>query len=170
MSIVNGRFIGSGLSALFLAGLAACSDTRHPLDQLLSQIKPVAVVPLRAPEWSRGTLLCPLTPYQSALSGNSSTAQQVNAFLKKKNFQGDEGHWSLVVIAPAPATAPRIEHLIFARGKYDVVTSLRRPDAAAQLALSKFEPKECVEIQEALILATHGGASNRAQLSFGTAK
>ena len=162
--------IASSFSAIFLVALGACSNARHPLDQQLSQIKPIAVVPLRGLERPKGTFLCPLTPYQSALSGDSDTAQLVNAFLKKNNFQGDEGHWSLMVVGPASAGVPRIEHLIFERGKYDVVTSLRRSDGPTELALAKFQPKECMEIQKALILATHGGASNRTQISFGTAK
>lgn len=160
----------SSLVAVFLVALGACSDARHPLDHQLSQIKPVTVVPLRGLERPQGTLLCALTPYQSALSGDSEITRLVNAFLKKKNFQGDEGHWSLVVVGPAAAGVPPIEHLIFKRAQYDVVTSLRRTDGPTELALTNFQPRECVEIQQALILANHGGASNRTQITFGTAK
>lgn len=170
MRKVNIKLIASSFGAFFLVALGACSKTGNSLDRQLSQIKPVAIVPLRGLQWSEGTLLCPLTPYQNALIGDSDATQLVNTFLKKTNFQADEGHWSLVVVVPAAAGAPRIEHLIFERGKYDVVTSLRQPEGPTELALAKFQPKPCVEIQKALILATHGGASNRTQIRFGTAK
>jgi len=170
MSKANVGLIASSFGALFLVALGACSDTRHPLDRQLSQMKPVAVALLQGLERPKGTLLCPLSPYQSELSGDSATTQRINAFLRKKHFRGDEAHWSLVVVSPALTEAPVIEHLIFERGNYDVVTSLPQPDEATEPVLAKFQPKECVEIQEARILATHGGALHRTQIRFGTSR
>jgi hypothetical protein len=46
----------------------------------------------------------------------------------------------------------------------------RQTDGPTELALTKFQARECIEIQQALILASLGGASNRTQITFGTAK
>lgn len=168
MSKAKIGFLGVSIAtgALLLVGIGGCSDVRHPLDRQLAQIKPVTVTALQGLDWPTGTLLCPLSPYQSALRGDSDVAQRVNAFLQKSQFQGDEGHWSLVVVKPGA----EIEQLIFERGKYDVVTSLRPPDEATQLVIDTFTLKECVAVQQVRILATSGGALNRPQISFGTAE
>jgi ferredoxin-like protein FixX len=153
------------LSLLLLVATATSAHAQHPLERQLAQLKPIAVVPLVGLAWPSGTLLCPLTPYQSALPGASSTAQRVNAFLEKKRFQGDEGHWSLVVVKP-----DGIEQLVFKRGKYDVVASSAQLSKAADSVTATFELKECVEVQEARVLATRSGASNRTLLHFGVEK
>ena len=157
-------------SMLLLVALGACANSQHPLDRQLSQLKPIAVVPLVGLEWPTGTLLCPLTPYENALPGASSTAQRVNAFLEKKRFKGDEGHWSLVVVKPALAGEAGIEQLVFKRDKYDVVTSPEWLGKAAESVPATFKLKECVEVQEARILVTRGRTSNRTIISFGTEK
>lgn len=153
-------------SVIFLIAISACSDARHPLDEQLSQLKPTAVVALQGLEWPAGTILCPLTPYQSTLPGDSSTAQRVNAYLEKKRFEGDEGHWSLVIVKPAPAGDAGIEQLVFKRGKYDVVTS----PAQLNTVSAAFKLKECVDVKEARVLVTQSGASQRTLISFGTEK
>lgn len=156
---------------LLLVGLAACSSEQHPLDRQLSQLKPVALVPLEKSGWPAETLICPLTPYQNAVSGDSSTAKRVNAFLQKKRFQGDEAYWSLVTVKPGTEGDAGIEHIIFKRGLYDVVASAPRPHEASEQILAAFELKECVTAGEARILATAGGgAPSRTQIRFGTAK
>ncbi|MYN30282.1 hypothetical protein [Duganella levis] len=155
------------LSLLLLVVAGAPAHAQHPLERQLAQLKPIAILPLEGLEWPAGTLLCPLTPYQNALPGASTTAQRVNAFLEKKQFRGDEGHWSLVVVKPAPAG---IEQLLFKRNKYDVVTSPEQLSKAADSVPATFEPKECVEVQEARILVTRSRASHRTLISFGAEK
>lgn len=157
-------------SLLLLVAITACSNAQHPLDRQLSQLKPIAIVPLEGLDWPTGTLLCPLTPYENALPGSSSTAQRVNAFLEKKQFKGDEGHWSLVVVKPTPAGEAGIEQLVFKRGTYDVVTSSAQLSTGAESVPATFELKECVEVKEARVLVTRGRASNRKLISFGTEK
>jgi hypothetical protein len=152
-------------SLFFLMAASAYANAQHPLERQLAELKPIAVVPLERLEWPAGTLLCPLTPYQSALPGASTTAQRVNTFLENKRFQGDEGHWSLVVVKPE-----EIEQLVFKRDKYDVVTSSAQLRAAAESVPAAFTVKECVEVQEARILVTRAGASHRKLISFGTEK
>jgi hypothetical protein len=155
------------LSLLLLVAAGPSAYAQHALEQQLAQLKPLAVVPLEGLEWPAGTLLCPLTPYQSSLPDASNTAQRVNAFLEKKRFQGDEGHWSLLVVKPAPAG---IEQLVFKRGKYDVVTSSAQLSKAADFVPTTFEFKECVAVQEVRVLVTRGGASHRTLISFGVEK
>lgn len=150
--------------------LSACSDAQHPLDRQLSQLKPTAIVPLEGLPWPTGTLLCPLTPYQSMLSGDSSTAQRVNAFLAKKQFKGDEAYWSLVVVKPEPAGEAGIEQLVFKQGNYDVVTSVEQFGKSADAVPAAFAPKECVAAQDARVLVTSSGASNRKRIRFGAEK
>lgn len=159
------------ISVLFpVALLSACSDAQHPLDRQLSQLKPTAIVPLEGLPWPAGTLICPLTPYQSELPGDSSTAQRVNAFLAKKQFKGDEDHWSLVVVKPEPAGEAGIEQLVFKRNNYDVITSVEQIGKSTDAVPAAFEPKECVAVQDARVLVTSSGASNRKRISFGTEK
>ncbi|MYM32982.1 hypothetical protein GTP38_01285 [Duganella sp. FT94W] len=164
--IVKFRAIG----VLMITALGACTDAQHPIDQQLSRLKPVVVAPLVSLSWPAGTLLCPLTPYESALPGASPTAQRVNAFLEKKRFSGDEGHWSLVVIKPAPTGEAGIEQLIFKRGSYDIVTSRQRLGETAESVHVTFEVRQCVEVNEARVLVTRGSASARKLISFGTEK
>ena len=154
------------LSVIFLIAISACSDARHPLDEQLSQLKPTAVVALQGLGWPAGTLLCPLTPYQSRLPGDSSTAWRVNAYLEKKQFEGDEGHWSMVIVKPTPTGDAGIEQLVFKRGKYDVVNSPARRSTES----AAFKPRECVEVKEVHVLVTSSGASQRTLISFGTEK
>lgn len=158
------------VSVLLLVALGACANSQHPLDRQLSQLNPMALVSLTGLEWPTGTLLCPLTPYESGLPGASSTAQRVNAFLEKKRFKGDEGHWSLVVVKPAPAGDAGIEQLVFKRDKYDVITSPAQLGQTAESVPATFKLKECVEVQEARVLVTRSRASNRTVISFGTEK
>ncbi|MYN42914.1 hypothetical protein GTP55_26580 [Duganella sp. FT109W] len=155
----------ANLSLILLLVAGAPAHAQHPLERQVAQLKPIAIVPLKELEWPAGTLLCPLTPYQHALPGASTTAQRVNAFLEKQQFRGDEGHWSLVVVKPAPAG---IEQLVFKRHNYDVVTSSEQLSAAADSVPATFEPKECVEVQKARLLVTRGRASHRTLISFGS--
>lgn len=162
--------ISRAISVLLLMALGACANAQHPLDRQLSQAQPVTVVPLQGLAWPTGTLLCPLTPYQSALPGESVIAQRINAFLQKRQFKGDEGHWSLVVVKPAPAGEAGIEQLVFKRDNYDVVTSAQQLSEGAESVPAAFKIKECVDVQAARILVTRGAASHRKMISFGTEK
>ena len=157
-------------SLLLLVATVACSDTQHPLDRQLSQLTPPAIVRPSGLDSPAGTLVCPLTFYQSTLSGGSSAAERVNAFLAKKQFKGTEGQWSLVIVKPAPAGEAGIEHLVFKRDKYDVVTSSAQLVKEADVVPEAFELKECVEVKEARVLVSRARVSNRKLISFGTEK
>src|SRR5450830_2064792 len=112
-------FRAAGMLALMALG--ACSEEWHPLDRHLAQLRPDTVAALPDMAWPAGTLLCPLTLYQSELPGSAPPADSVNAFLKHKHFLGDEGHWSLIVVKPAPAGNDSIEQLTFKRNGFDVI-------------------------------------------------
>lgn len=157
-------------SLVLLVATVACSNTQHPLDRQLSQLKPIAIVRPSGLDLPTGTFLCPLSFYESTLSGGSSAAQRVNAFLEKKQFRGTEGQWSLIIVKPAPADEAGIEHLIFRRDKYDVVTSSAELVKEADAVPAAFEVKECVEVKEARVLVTRDRVSNRKLISFGTEK
>lgn len=154
------------LCAVVLA-LAACARTPHPIDRYLSELRPGALVPLAGLDFPAGTLLCPLTPYQGALSDTTPVASRVNDFLKRKQFVGDEDHWSLVVIAPATRGDDGIEHLIFKRGNYDIVTDRERVVKAAASLPAAFTLHTCVPVEDARLLVTRAGAQ-RTAISFGT--
>ncbi len=94
-------FRAAGMLALMALG--ACSEEWHPLDRHLAQLRPDAVAALPDMAWPAGTLLCPLAMYQSELPDSEPLAESVNAFLEQKQFLGDEGHWSLIVVKPLPA-------------------------------------------------------------------
>jgi hypothetical protein len=153
---------------LLLIGCCAEVRAQHPIDRQLPPLRPVTITPLTGLAWPAGTLLCPLTPYQSTLPGSTATAQRVNAFLEKKRFLGDESHWSLIVIQPAPVGNAAIEHLIFKRKEYDVVTSIDMLQQTADAIPSAFKLKACMEAQEARVLATRARLSRRTLISFGT--
>jgi len=93
-------FRAAGMLALMALG--ACSEERHPFERYLAQLHPVTVAALPHMAWPAGTLLCPLTMYQSQLSDSEPPAERANAFLAQKQFLGDEGHWSLIVVKPTP--------------------------------------------------------------------
>ncbi len=154
------------LCAVALA-LGACARTPHPIDRYLSGLRPDVVVPLAGLNLPVGTLLCPLTPYQGALPGTTPVAARVNDFLKRKQFVGDEDHWSLVVIAPATRGDDGIEHLIFKRGNYDIVTDRERVVKAAASLPAAFTLQTCVPVEDARLLVTRAGAQ-RTAISFGT--
>jgi len=155
------------IGILALLALGACAQDRHPIDRQLSQLRPDAVVPLVGLEWPAGTLLCPLTPYQDRVPDSAFAAARVNDFLKRKQFVGDEGHWSLVVIKPAPAGDDGIEHLIFKRGNYDVVTEEKLVAEAAKAQSRTFTQQACVPVELARVLVTRD-QSQRNLVSFGT--
>jgi hypothetical protein len=155
---------------LSLTSAIAYAYAQHPLDQQLAQLTPPALVPLQGTGWPAGTLLCPLTPYESAVPGNSEVARRVNAVLEKNRFRGDEGHWSLIVVQPATTGDAGIAQLVFKRRNYDVVRSSSGLRGATTSVPAGFMPKVCVEIQEARILATRGATSHRTTISFGTEK
>ena len=154
-----------GILALLVLG--ACAQDRHPIDRQLSQLRPDAVVPLMGLEWPAGTLLCPLTPYQDRVPDGALAAARVNDFLKRKQFVGDEGHWSLVVVKPALAGDGGIEHLLFKRGNYDVVTEEKRVAEAAKLQSRTFTQQACVPVEQAHVLVIRD-RSQRNLVSFGT--
>ena len=107
---------------LALTALCACAEERHPLDLHLAQLRPDTVSTLPALGWPSGTLLCPMTPYQSELRGSEPPADRVNAFLARKKFLGEEGRWSLMVVKPATDGDAGIEHLMFKNAKnFDII-------------------------------------------------
>jgi hypothetical protein len=161
--------VGSPLSVIVLGllMLGACAQEQHPLDRQLSQLRPDAVVLLAGLDWPAGTLLCPMTPYQSTLSAEGPVAKRVNGYLKRTQFTGDEHHWSLVVVKPAQAGDDGIEHLRFKRGTYDVVTDERRVAEAVKAQSRTFTQQACVPVEQARVLVTRD-RSQRNLVSFGT--
>lgn len=152
-----------------LAALCACAEQRHPLETYLDQLRPDTVTALPDLGWPAGTLLCPMSAYQSELGATESPAESVNAFLARKKFLGDEGHWSLIVVKPAPAGDAGIEHLIFKHVKNAYVindpATLAR-DAAAVPA--GFAMQTCVAVEQARVLVVPQQKSNRKLIVFGT--
>ena len=153
---------------LALMALGACSEARHPLDRHLAQLRPVTVAALPAMGWPAGTLLCPLGLYQSELSGPVPQAERVNVFLKQKQFLGDEGHWSLIVVKPLPAGDAGIEHLLFKRADYDVINAPQVIARDAQAVPPGFAPQTCVSVEQARVLVTREQRSHRKRIIFGT--
>ena len=153
---------------LVLAVLCACAEKRHPLDLHLDQLRPGTVTTLPDMGWPSGTLLCPMTSYQSELNGSEPPADRVNAFLASKKFRGDEGHWSLIVVKPATAGDAGIEHLTFKRANFDVVNEaeMLKPDARAIAA--DFTMQTCVPVEKARVLAAPQQGSDRTLIVFGT--
>jgi len=160
---------------LALLALGACARQQHPIDRQLSQLRPDAIVPLVGLDWPAGTLLCPMTPYQGALAAGGPVATRVNDYLRRRQFVGDEDHWSLVVVKPATAGDEGIEHLRFRRGNYDVVTEEKRvADAAkahsqahSQVQSQAFTQQACVPVEHARVLVARD-RSQRTFISFGT--
>ena len=156
---------------LALTALGACSAERHPFDRHLAQLRPDTVAALPDMGWPPGTVLCPLTMYQSELPGSAPPADRVNAFLKQKQFLGDEGHWSLIVVKPQPAenAGAHIEQLFFQRAEYDVINEpemLRRDGGTLPTG---FVPQTCVPVERARVLVTRPQGSDRTLIVFGTA-
>ena len=139
---------------LALMALGACSAEKHPLERHLAQLRPVTVAALPDMGWPSGTLLCPLTMYQSELSDSAPHAERVNAFLKHKQFLGDEGLWSLIVVIPMPEGDAGIEQLIFKRADYDVINDPQRIARDAQTLPAGFVPQTCVSVEQARVLVT----------------
>ena len=154
------------VAMVLLAALGACAEKRHPIDLQLSQLRPVTIAPLTGLDWPAGTMLCPLSPYENSLPATSPEAVRVNAFLERKKFLGDEGFWSLAVVKPNTAGDDSIEHLTFARGKYDVVTSPGMLEQSAEKIPAAFKPQTCVTVEHARVLVTRG--AHRTIVSFGT--
>lgn len=152
------------------AALGACTmEERHPVDRQLSGLRPATVTPLAAgADWPAGTLLCPMTPYQDSLPASAPEAERVNAYLKRKQFQGDEGHWSLVVIKPGAAGDQNIGQLVFKRGNYDVVTGEQRLGDASAAVPASFRLQACVPVEYARVLAVRPHPSARPLVVFGT--
>lgn len=146
---------------LTLTLLAACTQAQHPMDRHLSQLRPVTVAPLAGLDEPAGTLVCPMTPYQSSLPATAPEAARVNAYLAGKHFLGDENHWSLIVVKAAPAG---IEQLVFKRGDYDVVTEPQHVDTAAP----GFTLQVCVPVEQARVMVTRAQSSGRTLIRFGT--
>lgn len=156
------------IGVLALTALCACAQERHPLDLHLSRLQPETVTSLPDMGWPAGTLLCPMTPYQSKLLDSTPAAGRVNAFLKQKQFLGEEGQWALIVVRPEAAGNAGIEQLVFRRGMYDVINDpglLRRDGAAAP---AQFLPQSCVPVERARVLATRPPGSDRTMIVFGT--
>ncbi|MBB3219852.1 hypothetical protein [Pseudoduganella umbonata] len=159
------------IGVLFLAILGGCSgdagqvvdrymeQSRHPIDRYISRLPADTVSPLPRFDWPAGTLLCPMTPYQSSLHTGTPVAARVNAFLKRKQFLGDEGHWSLVVVAPSSAGGDGIGHLLFKRGNYDVVVGAEMLARAAPTLPAGFVQQECVPAEHGRVLVVRGKGS-----------
>jgi hypothetical protein len=173
-------FVWRIVGLLVLAALGGCSDdaqqsadrytdaARHPLDRHIAALQPDTVSPLPRLDWPAGTLLCPMTPYQSSLPAGTPAAERANAFMKRKKFLGDEGHWSLVVIAPSTTGVDGIEHLRFKRGNYDVVADADILARAAPTLPGRFVQQDCVPVEHGRVLVVRS-ASHRRTVAFGVA-
>ena len=159
-------FRAAGMLALMALG--ACSEERHPLDLHLAQLRPDTVAALPDMGWPAGTLLCPMGLYQSELSDSALRADRVNAFLKKKQFLGDEGHWSLIVVKPLPEGDAGIEQLFFKRADYDVINDPQLIARDVETVPSGFAPQACVIVEQARVLVTREQRSHRKLIIFGT--
>ena len=153
---------------LALMALGACSAGKHPLDRHLAQLRPDTVAALPDMGWPAGTLLCPLTLYQNELPGSAPPADRVNAFLKQKQFLGDEGRWSLIVVKPLPQGDAGIEQLFFKRADYDVINDPQRIARDVQTVPPGFAPQDCVNVEQARVLLTREPGSHRKLIIFGT--
>lgn len=153
---------------LALTALCACAEERHPIDFYLQQLRPGTVSTLPDMGWSSGTLLCPMTMYQSQLHGSEPPADRVNAFLTQKKFLGDEGHWLLMVVKPAPAGDAGIEHLMFKRANFDVINEAETLKRDAETMTADFTMQTCVPVEKARVLAAPQQRSNRTLIVFGT--
>lgn len=154
---------------LALAALCACAEERHPLDLYLEQLRPGTLSRLPELGWSSGTLLCPMTAYQSALHGSVPPADRVNAFLARKRFLGEEGRWSLMVVKPATQGDTGIEHLMIKRAKnFDVINEAQTLKRDAGTIPADFTVQACVPVELARVLATPEQRSNRTLIVFGT--
>ena len=153
---------------LVLMVLGACSVEKHPFDRHLAQLRPDTVAALPDMGWPAGTLLCPLTLYQNELPGSAPPADRVNAFLKQKQFLGDEGRWSLIVVKPLPQGDAGIEQLFFKRADYDVINDPQRIARDVQTVPPGFAPQDCVNVEQARVLLTREPGSHRKLIIFGT--
>ncbi|MGK5032478.1 hypothetical protein [Janthinobacterium sp. MDT1-19] len=161
-------FRAAGMLALIALG--ACSEERHPFDRHLAQLRPVTVAALPDMGWPVGTMLCPMGLYQSEVSDSAPPAERVNAFLKQKQFLGDEGLWSLIVVKPMPEGDAGIEQLFFKRADYDVITDPQRIERDAETVPAGFAPQACVTVEQARLLVTREQRSHRKLIIFGTAQ
>ena len=153
---------------LVLMVLGACSVEKHPFDRHLAPLRPDTVAALPDMGWPAGTLLCPLTLYQNELPGSAPPADRVNAFLKQKQFLGDEGRWSLIVVKPLPQGEAGIEQLFFKRADYDVINDPQRIARDVQTVPPGFAPQDCVTVEQARVLLTREPGSHRKLIIFGT--
>lgn len=152
-----------------LAALCACAEERHLLDRHLEQLRPDTVATLPEMGWPSGTLLCPMTLYQSELHGVEPPADRVNAFLARKKFLGEEGRWSLMVVRPATDGDAGIEHLLFKRAKnFDVINDPELLARDAGTPPAGFTMKTCVPVEQARVLAVREQRSHRILIVFGT--
>ncbi|MGK5019631.1 hypothetical protein [Janthinobacterium sp. LB2P10] len=157
------------LALTVLMALAGCSKERHRLDRHLAQLHPDTVTALPEMGWPAGTLLCPLTTYQSDLDGSEPPADKVNAFLAQKQFLGNEGYWSLILVKPAPAGDNSIEQLIFKRAEFDVINDATTLKRDAETVPAGFAPQTCIPVERARVLLTRTRGSHRKLVIFGTA-
>lgn len=154
---------------LALSALCACAEERHPLDLQLDQLRPDTVATLPDMGWPSGTLLCPMTPYQSELRGSEPPADRVNAFLARKKFRGDEGNWSLMVVKPGTEGNAGIEQLMFKRAKnFDVINDPETLKRDAGTIPADFTMRTCVPVEQARVLVTRQQRSHRTLIVFGT--
>ena len=160
-------FYAAGMLALMALG--ACSEERHPLDRHLGQLRPETVAALPDMGWPPGTLLCSLTMYQSELPGSAPPADRVNAFLKQKQFLGDEGLWSLIVVKPMPEGDAGIEQLLFKRADYDVINEPQMLKRDGGTLATGLVPQTCVSVERARVLVTRPQRSDRTLIVFGAA-
>ena len=159
-------FRAAGMLALMALG--ACSEERHPFDRHLAQLRPDTVAALPDMGWPAGTLLCPMGLYQSELSDSAPHADRVNLFLKQKQFLGEEGRWSLIVVKPLPQADAGIEQLFFKRADYELINEPQRIARDVQTVPPGFAPQACVTVERARVLVTREPGSHRKLIIFGT--
>jgi hypothetical protein len=155
------------VSVVTLMALSACAPKQHPVERYLSDLRPIKVVQMENAGWAKGTIICPLTPYQNGINESAVVAKRVNDFLKRKNFVGDEFHWSLIALNPASGDDAGIEHLVFKIGGYDVINEKDVLEKSAETLPEEFQPQVCVTVEQARVLVTRT-RSQRTLISFGT--
>lgn len=148
--------------------LAGCADDRHPFERYLSGLRPPMIATVPGKLWPAGTMLCPMTAYQSLLPEDEPLAARVNAYLAQKKFLGEEGRWSLVAVSPAPDGKAGIEHLMFKNDtNYAVLNHQAMIGRAVGALPAGYVLRSCVPVEQGRLLALRDERGRRTVIVFG---
>ena len=146
-----------------LGVLMACLTTDNAAAQQLAHLGKLesapagVIVPLEELLRSAADTACVLTPYQSSLSGTDGTASQINAYLRSTNYQGDEGHWALILVNRGAISVQRFKR------------STRLDLASGHESLPRrFAAKSCVPATSGAFIKT--SAAGRSYVILGEAR